>query len=1320
MKRFRKRTVIYITITAILLSLFSVSALTLSAFATDGGESSAVSQPEYTPAPALPIEMVVPSDALYMNYPDVAAALECLPVNPLPDTVTLFQYFERLQTVQWLEAEIDYAVECYDMPAAKAEELTATYVTSFYTRAEELGLDKYVPISNTTTFAATELQKSIANACWAGEGTISKPYLINSQYDLEYLAYMARYTTFCNYYFELANDIELRGYSTATVATNSWHPIGGYTAVNAYESELDTTFKMAFRGHFNGNNKTISGMYISQKDVSVESQHIYSCYVGLFGMIGPGATIENVTVTGAILSIEVVGGIVGYARGTRLNGESGAEGFSISGCTSNVAIDALYYLGGIVGRADDGAVINCTNNSTVQRRGGLGSTFGEKYWADSTDWVPRVAGWGYDEIEIEVPGKTEDSNQYPIYGCFGGIIGVGKNITVSNCTNSAKASVNGTQSSWYAYIGGIIGFAMDASIIINCTNAGYVAGVHYLGGIVGTAIGTTTNQVNIINCQNTATNIASTGGVGGGILGYGNTVVIRACKNTSQIDGYTVTAGIVGYVSGEARRGTDDKHMASQVIDCVNTGAVNGFDYCGGIVGESGTTSVKDDPTDSDLGLSNFEVHIYYCRNTGKVVSRDRNCGTSKDVGECSCAANIGEHGKHEYYDAKGVFRGYASYGGSGVGGVVGIAGCTSVTACTNTANVEGGSRVGGLVGEQIYGQTMLCHNKGRLYITGADRTGERFWSGWDPDNWTDYVTEKNKTGPIAGGLVGYVFVNEETKIAACLNDIADANYACIEGLHKNTEGKAIASNGLLNQGFWIAVASRIGYARAKDATQDIYVDDSTPQLLTKYECARNFFLLIDRGGVKAEKDGKLIQHYGRKVDDINNKAYQLFPRYFKEKFKVDDGDANVLNVDAAWTIGDDDRIMVLAESTDNFGSGAGTELTVLNMEKCHYYTALHYWGRNNSKIDGILVIENLKNPYKINFAETPITGANDALRIHSDDGKGENKKFQYNIGNVGSAGATVPGSTSISPWPQISDNTTLSTNKSTITVAAPTINSYIGTDGKRYYFRGYKDNYGRWWYPGAVVSGSILFGYNATPATSLSRDGDITLTAQWESGFSVRYAVADKLKNDNPVFSFAVPIDQKFYANTSDLVEVSAPTYNETILGHFSYWSLNADGTGTRYYPGEQHTLSELGVSNGEVVFYFAQPVWDLTVNAQMNGPYVEGQTDFVYTLENESIGFRLQFIIPAQQSVTITEIPANVGDYTLTQHSGWAWKYQRKERNLQYNDNGTWVDWKSDFGTFTDYVKFAPRDGKNMNVTFINAYYNGMYNSNLKGGAA
>ena len=124
-----------------------LSVIASPAFATDDGESSAVSDPvpEFSPAPALPIEMVVPSDELYMNYPDVAVALECLPVNPLPDTVTLFQYFERLQTVEWLEAEIEYAVECYDMPAAKAEELTATYVTSFYTRAKELGLNKYVP-----------------------------------------------------------------------------------------------------------------------------------------------------------------------------------------------------------------------------------------------------------------------------------------------------------------------------------------------------------------------------------------------------------------------------------------------------------------------------------------------------------------------------------------------------------------------------------------------------------------------------------------------------------------------------------------------------------------------------------------------------------------------------------------------------------------------------------------------------------------------------------------------------------------------------------------------------------------------------------------------------------------------------------------------------------------------------------------------------------------------------------------------------------------------------------------------------------------------
>ena len=271
--------------------------------------------------------------------------------------------------------------------------------------------------------------------------------------------------------------------------------------------------------------------------------------------------------------------------------------------------------------------------------------------------------------------------------------------------------------------------------------------------------------------------------------------------------------------------------------------------------------------------------------------------------------------------------------------------------------------------------------------------------------------------------------------------------------------------------------------------------------------------------------------------------------------------------------------------------------------------------------------------------------------------------------------------------------------------------NGTIVSGGKRYYFIGYKGSDGRFYSPDDKISYSYWGDRNGTT---------LTLTAQWISGYTVRYAVADKLKNDNPVFSFAVPIDQAFYTNDSALITVMTPTRYETILGRFSYWSLNADGTGTRYYPGETYTLSQLGVSNGEVVLYFAQPVWDLTVNAQMNGPYVEGQTDFVYTLENATIDYSLSFIVPAQKSVTITEIPANVGDYTLTQHSGWAWKYQRKEGILQYNDNGTWVDWKSDFGTFTNYVEFAPRDGKNMNVTFINAYGNGMYNSNLKGGVA
>lgn len=1249
MKRFRKRTVIYITITAILLSLFSVSSLTLAAFATDDGESSAVFQPEYTPAPVLPIEMVVPSDALYMNYPDVAAALECLPVEPLPDTVTLFQYFERLQTVQWLEAEIDYA----EMPADEAAALTDTYVTSFYTRAKELGLDKYVPINSVSTFDIRGLQNGVTYACWQGKGSPDDPYLIQSQHDLEFLAYAARGSerTLSNVYFKQTVTIDLT--DSYLNLGQSWTPIGGYAPIYdgsgkpSYDSTLDTN--KTFCGHYDGAGCSIKGLYIGE-----------GSYVGLFGILGPGAVVENVTVSGTILGDEMVGGIAGYAYG------NDAMPVSILGCKNEATIKGNSRVGGIVGWAEKGTVSTCTNGGEVRQ-------------SDAVDALQST--WPYDDTAVPVTDGRVGAN--------GGIVGLASNTVVSNCENTAIVSFNSADS---PYVGGVVGLITHNTLVTNCENAARLNAVHYGGGIVGAALGTSAQTPQIIYCTNysAAEGVQTSDVAAGGILGYGDTVIVRACENKVPVQGYMHVGGIVGQLVAKQKKSS----YASKVEDCINGGQVSTIftskvgGKVGGIVGTSGFKE------EEQSDYSNDSCYVYYCRNYGDVRS-------------------FGQQGQ---YSEGG--------GGARVGGLIGMAGITRIEACTNDADVYGGTRVGGLVGEMHFGRMMLCHATNKvIYLMGCapglDLSSAENWDGQ----------------PIAGGIVGLIVVNSGTQVTACLMEMQLRGYTYLnsEGRYRNVSGK-------IEHTIWKNYGSRFGWGKPASGYTDICHFDENGEAgqsnaykgsgnENEAEFGRRFYLLIDKKENVLETTGwNGIMYGGGNYYGGNanqNQAAQLMPSYWVNRYgKTRTNYTYIQDAAASWYYWENNLIAI-----PDFGGDIDQKDPRSQID---YAVALNYWTNTSTNICGGLLSDGLKNEYKITFN---VDGKR-YLSLNTfwpNDGKyDENRNLSYALGSNNPSNVTIPSGTgNIKTYPSVRDYKTESenadaadseinkagTNLGTITIQAPNGLTYgrtiVGSDDKRYYFLGYKDEEsGRWYQPGDQISQSILFRQN------------IVLTAQWVSGYSVRYALGDKLKDMDGV-TFAPLPDSNLYRNLDVAITVLTPSHTSTPVGRFSYWSLNADGTGTRYYPGERHTLSELGVSDGEVVFYFAQPVWDLTVNAQMNGPYVEGsfiegQTDFVYTLENESIEFRLQFIVPAQQSVTITEIPANVGNYTLTQHSGWAWKYQSKKGIIQYNDNGTWVDWESDFGPFTDYVTFAPYNGKDINVTFINAYYNGVYNTNLKGGVA
>ena len=178
--------------------------------------------------------------------------------------------------------------------------------------------------------------------------------------------------------------------SPAGVAPQEWTPIG-------------TSSSNSYRGTFDGNGHKIENLYINTTDSGAENQ-------GLFGLVGTGGTVQNLTVSGSVKGHSYVGGVVGYNNGGTVTGCIFSGSGSVSGS---------YSVGGVVGRNFGGTVENCYNTGSVN-----GS-------ADSR--------------------------------AVGGVVGRNNsNGTVTNCTNTGSVSGPGNR------VGGVVGYNRGSSTVTGC------------------------------------------------------------------------------------------------------------------------------------------------------------------------------------------------------------------------------------------------------------------------------------------------------------------------------------------------------------------------------------------------------------------------------------------------------------------------------------------------------------------------------------------------------------------------------------------------------------------------------------------------------------------------------------------------------------------------------------------------------------------------------------------------------------------------------------------------------------------------------------
>ena len=166
-----------------------------------------------------------------------------------------------------------------------------------------------------------------------------------------------------------------------------WTPIGMWAGDDKYYS---------YSGIFDGQNHTISGLYLNQMGMA-------GC-VGLFGHVGSGGKVSNVRVLDSYFSVNGgVGGVCGYNDGTITNcynagminkltddytndfgGVCGYNTGTIIDCYNTGNVSGVNYNGGVCGD-NDGTIINCYNTGGVSGDYHVGDICGDNYGATVTN-----------------------------------------------------------------------------------------------------------------------------------------------------------------------------------------------------------------------------------------------------------------------------------------------------------------------------------------------------------------------------------------------------------------------------------------------------------------------------------------------------------------------------------------------------------------------------------------------------------------------------------------------------------------------------------------------------------------------------------------------------------------------------------------------------------------------------------------------------------------------------------------------------------------------------------------------------------------------
>ena len=407
-------------------------------------------------------------------------------------------------TVAGIQAVIDQAAHTITAEIPAGMDLTslapviACFAGATSKPASGVVQDFTNPVQYTVSGITYTVTLTLAEPDFEGEGTRENPYKIDSAKRLQKLSteYNKDPQKWAGKYWEQTAVIDMDGMNFALIGTDT-----------------------AFSGTYDGQGYAIKNLKIASGANNV----------GLFGVIGNGATIRNVnldsscTITASAARCNV-GGIAGMMNA---NGEN-----TIQGCTSHAAVTGaapsswsagVSNAGGIVGDIQankQNLVIACKNYGSVTQKtkaayyaGGIAGQLG------ANAIITACENHG-DVLANSAETWSGLGNGSPAGGIAASSFGY-----ISGCYNDGNVSAG-------MYVGGIVGQNQSKAVIESCYNAGTVSGIAEeancaLGGIAGDSTAATINKCyNVGTCTPHADSTSTKLGL-----------LVGVCKNPAELNG---------------------------------------------------------------------------------------------------------------------------------------------------------------------------------------------------------------------------------------------------------------------------------------------------------------------------------------------------------------------------------------------------------------------------------------------------------------------------------------------------------------------------------------------------------------------------------------------------------------------------------------------------------------------------------------------------------------------------------------------------------------------------------------------------------------